>query len=355
MDRSLDNWLTALAGVGCGSRRTGARDWNGPCPLCGGDDRFHLREREDRVLAGCRQCLDGAADARPRFGQLLRTLWPPPGGEPARPPRAPIKAPEPPKSGSPRGTDRDSKAVDRARRLWAAAKPLVPGIGPAWTYLIVRRRVWPPAVVAGDLGAAGAMPKNAVRELTPAAAVEAGQKLPPGAAGAVAYAYTDVAGDIGGVQVEAVSAGAESLTAWPGRDTPIKRLLWGRMPGRFIRLPARKPRADRPVVVTEGPVDALAAAWMWRGADVLGGFSTSALRQLTPADVAGYGRVILAGDRDPPGLAATVAGADRLAGVAVEVWTGDDGQDLADYLATGLAQAAPDESPSEQWTRFLED
>ena len=354
MDRSLDNWLTALAGVGCEPRRTGARDWNGPCPLCGGDDRFHLREREDRVLAGCRQCLDGAADARPRFGQLLRTLWPPPGGEPARPPRAPIKAPEPPKSGSPRGTDRDSKAVEGARRLWAAAGPLTPGIGPAWTYLAVRRRVWPPAVVAGGLGAAGTMPESAVRELTAAAAAEAGLKLPPEAAGAVVYAYTDVAGDVGGVQVEAVSAAAEALTAWPGHEAPIKRPLRGRLAGRFLRLPARGSRDGSTVVVTEGPLDALAAAWMWRDADVLGGSSTSALRALTPADVAGYERVILAGDRDQAGLAATLAAADRLDG-GPEVWKGDDGQDVADHLGAALAQAAPDESPSRQWTRFLKD
>ena len=80
----------------------------------------------------------------------------------------------------------------------------------------MRRRVWPPAVIAGGLGAAGTMPESAVRELTAAAAAEAGLKLPPEAAGAVVYAYTDVAGDVGGVQVEAVSAEAEALTAWQG-------------------------------------------------------------------------------------------------------------------------------------------
>ena len=285
--------------------------------------------------------------------QLLRTLWRPPGGEPAQPPReATSKAP--PDSRSPTETDRDAKAVEQARRVWAAAGPLVPGIGPAWNYLTVRRRVWPPAVVLAHLGAARAIPDSAVRELTAAGAAEAGVHLPPGAGGAVVYAYTDIAGDIGGVQVEAVSAEAEALTAWPGYRAPIKRPLRGRPSRRFLRLPARVPRDGRPVVVTEGPLDALAAAWLWRDADVLGGFSTSALRQLAPADVAGYERVILAGDRDQPGLAATIAAADRLPG-DVRVWAGEDGQDPADHLAALLAQAGPDESPSVQWARFLKD
>ena len=106
--------------------------------------------------------------------------------------------------------------------------------------------------------------------------------------------------------------------------------------------------------MTEGPRDALAAAWIWSHADVLGAFSTSSLRQLAPADVAGYQRVILAGDRDQAGLAATVAAADRLSG-EVRVWAGEDGQGVADHLVALLARAGPDEGPSVQWTRFLED
>ncbi len=347
MNRSLDHWRTALASAGCAPRRTGTRAWNGPCPLCGGEDRFHLSERDDRVLVGCRRCLDGAPNAVPRYRQLLQALWPP-GGEPSPPP------PDPPRSEPPPQTARDSAATERAQRLWAVAEPLVPGIGPAWTYLTVRRRVWPPKAVPGELDAGRTIPDRAVRELSPAAAVDARLYLPPGAASAVVYAYTERAGDIGAVQVEAVSADAEALTAWPGHEDPIKRPLRGRPAGRFLRLPARRePRAGHPVVVTEGPLDALAAAWLWRDADVLGGFSTSSLRQLAPADVAGYDRVILAGDRDRAGLAATIAGADRLPG-DVEVWAGEDGQDLADHLVARLAQASPEESPSVQWARLLE-
>ena len=38
--------------------------WAGPCPACGGEDRFHVKARPDgRALVGCRGCIDGQAPA----------------------------------------------------------------------------------------------------------------------------------------------------------------------------------------------------------------------------------------------------------------------------------------------------
>ena len=56
-----------------GLRRTGPRDFNGPCPLCGGRDRFHVRDRDGRGVFGCRQCIDGAApaDRAAKFGEIM--------------------------------------------------------------------------------------------------------------------------------------------------------------------------------------------------------------------------------------------------------------------------------------------
>ena len=34
----------------------------GPCPLCGGDDRFHVRDSGGRPAVGCRGCIDGQPD-----------------------------------------------------------------------------------------------------------------------------------------------------------------------------------------------------------------------------------------------------------------------------------------------------
>lgn len=42
---------------------------NGPCPLCGGEDRFHIKDGHAKVLASCRQC--GA-----EFLDILRVLFP---------------------------------------------------------------------------------------------------------------------------------------------------------------------------------------------------------------------------------------------------------------------------------------
>ena len=37
-------------------RRVTSREWHGPCPKCGGRDRFALREGAGRQFVGCRQC-----------------------------------------------------------------------------------------------------------------------------------------------------------------------------------------------------------------------------------------------------------------------------------------------------------
>ena len=39
-------------------------EWSGPCPLCGGEDRFHVREVAGRALVGCRGCIDGYPASR---------------------------------------------------------------------------------------------------------------------------------------------------------------------------------------------------------------------------------------------------------------------------------------------------
>ena len=63
---TLDAWRAALPDL----KRAGGL-WQGPCPLCGGVDRF-------RVLpdgrAFCRQCLPDNGN-RPRFRELVRTVF----------------------------------------------------------------------------------------------------------------------------------------------------------------------------------------------------------------------------------------------------------------------------------------
>ena len=82
----LSEWQAAYPPL----RRAGA-ELNGPCPLCAGVDRFHVREKGGRVMVGCRGCMDGQPEAvrGRRFGQVLQAVFgdgrATPPGQPGRP------------------------------------------------------------------------------------------------------------------------------------------------------------------------------------------------------------------------------------------------------------------------------
>ena len=58
-----------VAGYGNGLRRVG-REWHGPCPLCGGDDRFRVIPNG---MFFCRRCLPDGKD-KDRFKELLKAV-----------------------------------------------------------------------------------------------------------------------------------------------------------------------------------------------------------------------------------------------------------------------------------------
>ena len=70
---TLDEWQAACPQL----RSAGTASLTGPCPLCGGDDRFHVAEKGGRVIFGCRGCMNGEPDAvrARRFGQILRAVF----------------------------------------------------------------------------------------------------------------------------------------------------------------------------------------------------------------------------------------------------------------------------------------
>ena len=76
---TAQQWADRLGNL----KRTGSGSWNGSCPLCGGRDRFHVKEGQGRALVGCRGCLDGQRDPA-RFGELMRAVW---GHDPRPPPK----------------------------------------------------------------------------------------------------------------------------------------------------------------------------------------------------------------------------------------------------------------------------
>ena len=69
----------------------------GPCPLCGGEDRFHVRDSGGRAAVGCRGCIDGQPDGerRARFGEVLRAVFPARAVTPAPPLSSHLTPPAP--------------------------------------------------------------------------------------------------------------------------------------------------------------------------------------------------------------------------------------------------------------------
>ena len=66
--RTLADWLQALEASGWKGRKAG-REWCGPCPRCGGVDRFHVGPgARVAVVAGCRHGCTFEALAETLFG-----------------------------------------------------------------------------------------------------------------------------------------------------------------------------------------------------------------------------------------------------------------------------------------------
>ncbi len=91
----VDEWATRL------DLRNRSGEHVGPCPVCGGTDRFHVGRGRGGARVGCRGCIDGQpADIRRKaFGRVLREAFPErfqsgAGERTARTPNPPRKPPE---------------------------------------------------------------------------------------------------------------------------------------------------------------------------------------------------------------------------------------------------------------------
>ena len=62
MRESVEQVLAAYQALGLEARRAG-QEWRGPCPACGGNDRWHVKGAVDGSVMGCRQCGDFSAIA----------------------------------------------------------------------------------------------------------------------------------------------------------------------------------------------------------------------------------------------------------------------------------------------------
>ena len=177
----------------------------GPCPVCGGTDRLHVRPGRGGVaLVGCRGCIDGQPDAAraEAFGALLRAAFPERfeaatgrgpespcapfsgSGPCARPSRTPRTAQSGAEPFSGADSPRPDPRRELARRLWEAAAPADDSPGRAY---LAARMAWPPAGIGPDLPPAVRwLPASADPDRDPTAKWYG---LPASCAGALAFAW----------------------------------------------------------------------------------------------------------------------------------------------------------------------
>ena len=153
--------------------------------------------------------------------------------------------------------------------------------------------------------------------------------LPETAAGALVFAITDAAGKVFAVQLEALTEAGERTPWTDGKGQPRTRYRQtrGRATGAYMRLGGSGKKNF--LVLVEGPVDGLAAFWLWPDSAIWGCAGTSGFGHLWPEDMTGFDSVALAADGDPAGQEATWPAVERLieAGMAVKKWDGWDGAD----------------------------
>ena len=71
---TVSEWITALSHIGVDLKRSGV-EWVGPCPVCGGQDRFHIKESAGRAIIGCRGCIDERPpDSKRQAYELIRQI-----------------------------------------------------------------------------------------------------------------------------------------------------------------------------------------------------------------------------------------------------------------------------------------
>ena len=264
-------------------KREGA-ELSGPCPVCGGVDRFHVgRNREGGAKVGCRGCMDGQPDdaRRKAFGVVLREAFP----ERGRGERGGNGNRKPPLRQTPRKRAcrrSDAMAVEDAERLWAGA---VAAEGtPAMDYLELRG-VNPWRIPDGS-EPCGWLPAGKALELLDHA--KAGTP-PEGCAGVLVWPWTDAAGAVLAVQ-------CEGLDGRGRRCDPRWRRTVGRMEAAFFRCGWTD---SQRTVIVEGPMDAVAVATV----DGVDAYAVGGSQWASKADdLAALGRhIVLMPDGDEAG------------------------------------------------------
>ena len=329
---TLADWLAALRASGWKGRKVG-REHVGPCPLCGGEDRFHVREgSKAAIVAGCRRGCTFEELARAVFSDRRRgtaddsrsgSVHHGQHSDPAhwredrrrsrqKPRGSPRTAPEPPDTPSPALTP-DEARRDVARLFWDRSVPIpaIPG-HPARRWA-GRRHLWSPGDRWPD--SARWLPPGNGR---PGAIVALFAPLPDWIAAPALPAPA-------GVQLVNVDADGSPATDGGG----LGKRSHGRLSGAVCVIGGPLPEAGR-VHVCEGLADALAVAAREDGAALACG-GTAGLRRLAdPLAVIGLPVTVWPdGERAGRIAADELTAALRERGAVVSTAAVPDGEDPA--------------------------
>ncbi len=262
---TVEEWVQA-----CDLKRKGRARGSGPCPLCGGKDRFHVREQGPRALVGCRGCIDGQhdADRHRRYGEIVRAAFGnnsiergghwfdehrsrTSGGA-----RRHDSAFSHPNSSSTRkafdrypseSTNEEQQRIAFASRLWNAAQAAAGT--PARAYLAARL-AWPPD------GMGPALP-DTIRWL-PRDKVGDVVRLPIPSSGCLLFAFHAQPGSqLRAVSCEALTSEGQRLDQIPD-GTRWRRTYGTRRHTAFVVNPG-VPN----LLIAEGEIDVLTARWLY--------------------------------------------------------------------------------------------
>ena len=271
-----------------------ARHWAGPCPLCGGHDRFHVTQGVQRTLVGCRGCMDTEVPEtrRKRFGRLLREVFPDMATRNRSRQYQGVHGRKSCTYTTHPGTKKDPPQTDPdlIRTLWSLSLPLAGT--PGETYL-VKRRLWPP-------GNQAPFPlPDCIAWLPQEQAIppEPGWPgIPKELPGAIIIRY-DLGADIGSVHLIGIKQNGTPLQP-PNR--PAWRRNTGSPRGTHCLLPAfaRTPEKRTGLVISEGITTALACAWLHPGSDSMSIGSLNNAGSIDLSPVTPYQRILINTDGD---------------------------------------------------------
>ena len=290
---TMDEWRGIASAL---SLKPKGAELIGPCPACGGDDRFHVNDRRrsgTAALFGCRHCTDVGAILRAAFpGRFTSAAR---SAEPQRKPKASNGVPA---ADKPPSFD-DETYKREARRWWRNAAPVTDDT-PAHTYLATRHVL----AAAKDPERVRWLDKTPWTQLTrtgmrhSSKPVYPNAKPPAQAVGAILYPYRNRTGSVEAVSVEPLDAQGRKAQR---RDGDRARFVVGRIANAWHQArPRDVATGQQPLAICEGPLDAWAIADV-RGTEAWAAGSASVM-PAKASELAAIGREIqLWPDGDPPG------------------------------------------------------